>query len=106
MEKIMRYECSFCKKTFKIDRHFCFKDPKNRACASCDNYLGIKQEINDNDGSRYNVYWCGRDNDTYIIYDSSKYPMTDNIPFRGKKQSRGYDCDWWKPRTNTRSNKY
>ena len=101
MKEVKRYECGFCKKTFKINRHFCFKDPKNMACASCENYLGEEKET-DEDGSTYFVYWCGHDNDNWIIYDSSKHTMTDEVPFRGKKQSRGYNCDWWLPRVKSR----
>jgi len=100
MKVVKRYECEYCKKVFKINKHFCFKDPKNRACASCKNYLGPKQETDESD-RRFTIYWCGYDNDNYVIYDSSINPMTDIIPFRGKGKSRGYDCEWWTPRVKT-----
>lgn len=33
--KVTRYLCPFCLKYFKIRRHFCWRDPRNKSCASC-----------------------------------------------------------------------
>lgn len=101
MKKVIRYECEFCKKLFKINRHFCFKDPANRACASCRYYLGREDNMA-NYGYKYRSYVCGYDSGCYSIYQDPPFWFsgvnTEEVPFQSHHGSRGYNCDWWELR--------
>ena len=98
MKKVIRYECEHCKKLFKIDRHFCFKDPANRACASCKYYLGYEDNMAE-DGRIYRSYSCGYNDEGYTIYQDPSFwfpcSTTEEVPFQSHHGSRGYNCDWW-----------
>lgn len=98
MKKVIRYECEHCKKTFKINKHFCFKDPKNKACGSCENYLGTEYFTTRN-GTRHIQYICWNDGLNKIIHcTDSSLNCSDEIPFGNYHGNRGYNCDWWTER--------
>lgn len=95
MEKVVRYECSHCKKLFKIDRHFCFKNPENKACTTCKHYAGVETNMAE-DGSTYRSWLCSYDGESWIIH----YELGEGeTPFRNHHGNRGYNCDWWEIRT-------
>lgn len=90
MDKVTRFQCPYCKKLFKINRHFCFKDPIHRACGSCANYRGSERL----DDAGTTVYLCEHDG---IVYTVGKLHV-DNFtecPIKKVHGSRKYDCDWW-----------
>lgn len=96
MQKISVYRCDFCGKIFKINRHFCFKDPSNKACASCEFYGGA-EKIQFEDGSIFHSYICKHNGD--ILEISNTYDeYSGNIPLNKKRGYRKYDCDWWELR--------
>jgi len=97
MEKVERYQCNHCKKLFKINRHFCFKDPENKACASCQ-YYGGEETNTYEDGSKYTSYICKYDNETWVIYEYNDFGTKSEVPFKDHHGNRGYNCEWWKKR--------
>ena len=96
MRWTVRYECEHCGKLFKANKHFCFKDPANKSCSTCDNYRGRETDIHE-DGGRWTYYLCEHDGEVLCIYDYYTGSGND-IPFRSRNGRRGYNCDWWTPR--------
>lgn len=46
MKKVIRYKCDFCKYTraskkqvVEHEKTFCFKNPENKSCATCEHYF-------------------------------------------------------------------
>lgn len=108
MKKVIRYLCPHCGKLFKTpNRHFCWKDPANRACASCEGWGGT--EIQDY------MYGYGK---WSICELTGKYifatgDVAEGLPedieyvnFEKRRGNRGYMCPHWKPRKSWVAREY
>ena len=95
MKQVTRWYCEHCKKDFKTpNRHFCFRDPDNRACATCQGWQGYEDghyqdSFGDWNQERYAI--CGITD--LIINDYSGKSDIDFDAFHG---NRGYKCPHWK----------
>lgn len=102
MEKVIRYECQHCKKLFKINRHFCFKDPHNKSCVTCKYYMGVQLKIDREEDWEYKTYLCDYNEGEYVIYDENSWRC--DVPFQNFYKKRGYNCEWWERRTLQKEN--
>jgi hypothetical protein len=95
MNKVERYECEHCHKLFKINKHFCFKDPANMACASCAGWQGYGFGGFDEGGERQDCAYCLITKDViHTLYSNEGLYRG----FNKSKGNRGYDCKHWQPR--------
>jgi len=106
MEKITAYYCKHCKKLFRRNKHFCFKDVANKACATCDHYNGT-DTIDVSNGLfsvKNTVSLCNYNYEDHIIAEHN-YSGKFNVPFKKINGFRGYMCDWWKKRKDIKDEK-
>jgi len=97
MNKVVRYECPHCKKLFKKDKHFCFKDPINRACASCEGWNDYElDKYYDSDGEKQERAWCSLTGD--LIHTKYHRGNDGQVQFEEYHGNRGYMCPHWEKR--------
>lgn len=83
--KVTRYMCPFCLKIFKIRRHFCWRDPRNKSCSSCvrcikeegvwfcSYYLQSLNDVMKNHASEVDVRLASRHFRRYKIVNCSRH---------------------------------
>lgn len=100
MKEIKAFQCDYCNKYYKhkssAKRHEnkCFKNPKNKACLSCRNFITDYETVyvRPYDGHNYG------DDDYEQIYNYCDYTgksFTDEVTI--KKQEFQHDCNHWIP---------
>ena len=91
MIKVERYYCEHCKRYFKTpSRHFCFRDPENRACGSCVWWQGYQHPL----GSSPEAV-CGFIKGSFasVLEPAEGYGR---IEFGAYHRGKGYLCPHWK----------
>ncbi len=87
--EVKAYWCNYCKKLFKIKRHFCWRDPDNKACTTCYGWNGYEDEINKY-GHPYRNARCGIIN--MSIHGDT---FTCAVNFGNHHNNRGYNCPYY-----------
>ena len=104
MEKVTLYRCEYCKKYYKSNRHFCFKDPANKACGSCRHYRTEEyRSLNQYEGW-HKISTCIATGKERVLTDT--YEGTEcEVEFPKYHGKRGYMCDLWQFHEYSHKNK-
>jgi len=87
--EVKAYWCNYCKKLFKIKRHFCWRDPENKACTTCYGWNDYETNYDEN-GDEFREATC-RIVDRCINGDC----ITGEIDFGNHHNNRGYNCPYY-----------
>lgn len=87
--EVKAYWCNYCKKLFKIKRHFCWRDPDNKACTTCYGWNDYETYF-DGNGNDFMVAACG-----IVGADINGYNVTSKIDFGNYHNNRGYNCPYY-----------